>query len=125
MSRSNYIIAQRTNDAAGLAFSAFVHALYELDVCAIARIVVKDTKDPVLLLLSPLIDTDAECLIDVEVPFAEDIRQYKFPPLDRIITVSGKVVKEHRTLPKSELLDAMSSYVEAMDLSKFGKDEEG
>ena len=85
----------------------------------------KDAKDPVLLLLAPSIEPDLECLIDVELPFAEDVRQHKFPPLDRIITVSGKVLKEHRNLPKDELVQAMSRFIDDMDLSKFGRDDEG
>jgi ATP-dependent DNA helicase 2 subunit 2 len=125
MSKVNQIIAQRTNDKASMALSAFAHALEEMASYAVARFISKDGNDPVLLLLAPLIEPDYECLVDVELPFAEDIRQYRFPPLDKIVTVSGKNLLEHRNLPSNELMDAMDQYVSSMDLSTFGTDEEG
>lgn len=123
MSKSHIIIAQRTNDLAAMALSSFIHTLYELDSCAIARLVAKDKKPPILLLLSPNIEADFECLLDVELPFAEDFRQHKFPPLDRIVTISGKVLTEHRNLPSQQLKDAMSDFVDAMDLSAADKED--
>lgn len=125
MSKTNVVVAQRTNEKAILALSSFVHALYELETYAVARLVPKDGKSPVMVLLAPSIDADAECLFEVELPFAEDLRSYRFPALDKIVTVSGKELKQHRFLPSDDLVDAMSDYVDAMDLSSFGEDEEG
>lgn len=125
MTRTNVIIAQRTDDKAVMALSSFIHALFELDYCAIARLVTKDGKDPVLLLLTASIQPDFECLIDVELPFAEDVRSYKFPPLDRIVTVSGKVLTEHRNLPNPKLSRAMDDLVDGMNLCGFSQDEDG
>lgn len=124
MSRSGLIIASRIDDMAAFALSSFIHTLYELDSCAVARYVAKDNKSPVLLLLSPNIEPDFECLLDVELPFAEDFREHKFPSLDRIATISGKVLKEHRNLPTEKLSSAMSDFVDAMDLSSADKDDE-
>lgn len=125
MSKTNLIIAQRTNDKASMALSSFIHALYELESYAVARLVAKENKEPRILLLAPNIEPDFECLYDVELPFAEDVRSYRFPPLDRVVTVSGKVLKMHRNLPSDPLIDAMSDYVDSMDLSAFGKDDDG
>ncbi len=125
MSVSNVIIAQKVNTKAIMALSSLIHALFELESYAVARLVPKAGKDPVLLLLAPLIEVDYECLLDVQLPFAEDTRSYKFPPLDRVITVSGKIIKKHRNLPNDALSSAMSDYVDKMDLSAYGKDEEG
>lgn len=125
MSRTNVIIAERTNDKAYMALSSFIHALYELESYAVARLVTKDNKEPRILLLQPAIEPEFECLYDVELPFAEDVRSYKFPPLDKVVTVSGKELTVHRTLPSDELQDAMSEYVDSMDLSTFGKDDGG
>ncbi|KAL9026873.1 MAG: hypothetical protein Q9196_004527 [Gyalolechia fulgens] len=125
MSCSNIVIAQKTNSKAIMALSSLIHALFELESYAIARLVPKADKPPVILLLAPSIEVDYECLLDVQIPFAEDVRSYKFPPLDRVITVSGKVVKEHRNLPNDTLSSAMSDYIDSMDLSTFGRDEEG
>ncbi|KAL9005753.1 MAG: hypothetical protein Q9188_001464 [Gyalolechia gomerana] len=125
MSNSNIVIAQRTNSKAIMALSSLIHALFELESYAIARLVPKADKPPVILLLAPSIEVDYECLLDVQIPFTEDVRSYKFPPLDRVITISGKVIKEHRNLPNDTLSSAMSDYIDSMDLSRFGRDEEG
>ena len=90
-----------------------------------ARLVLKDDKDPQIVLLAPLIEPDLEALIDVPLPFAEDIRIYRFPPLDKVITTKGEILTKHRNIPTDDLVDAMSDYVDSMDLSTFGKDDEG
>ncbi|WEW60564.1 ATP-dependent DNA helicase yku80 [Emydomyces testavorans] len=123
MSTSNVIIAQKINDKAIVALSSIIHALFELECYAIGRLVTKEGKPPLIVLLAPSIEPDFECLLEVQLPFAEDVRSYRFPPLDKIVTVSGKVVKEHRNLPSENLLDAMGKYVESMDLSEL--DEKG
>ncbi|POR33208.1 ATP-dependent DNA helicase II subunit 2 [Tolypocladium paradoxum] len=116
----------RKHDAkSGLALSSLIWALMELESYAIARIVAKDGKDPLLVLLAPHIDPDFECLYDVPLPFAEDLRSYRFPPLDKVITVTGQTLTKHRLLPSDELNEAMSDYVDAMDLSTYGIDGEG
>jgi len=125
MTASNVIIAQKTNSKAILALSSFIHALFELESYAVARLVPKDDKDPLLVLLAPLIEPDYECLLEVQLPFAEDVRSYRFPPLDRVVTVSGKIITEHRNLPTNDLKSAMSDYVDRMDLSTLAKDDEG
>lgn len=125
MSRSHFIIAQKTNDEAKLALSSFIHALYETESYAIARLVTKENKPPVIVLLAPYIELETEALIDVELPFAEDMRRYRFPPLDKKFSITGKVITEHRDIPNSKLKSATSDYVDAMDLSTFGVDEDG
>ncbi|OJD28665.1 catalase [Diplodia corticola] len=125
MSRANIIIAQKANEKASMALSSFIHALYELESYAVARFVPKENKEPLILLLAPEIKPDYECLIDTELPFAEDMRGYRFPPLDRIVTVSGKEIHTHKNLPSENLMKAMSDYIDSMDLSSAGQDEDG
>ena len=125
LSRSCVIVAMRTDDLAAMALSSLIHTLYENDRYAIARYVAKEGRSPILLLLAPSIEPGFECLLDVELPFAEDIRTYRFPPLDRIVTVSGKHVAEHRNLPTEYLQAMMDDYVDSMDLSELGTDEDG
>jgi ATP-dependent DNA helicase 2 subunit 2 len=115
----------RANDKARIALSSFVRALFELESYAVARIVLKEGKEPSMILLAPLIEPDLEALVDVPLPFAEDLRVYRFPPLDKVITTSGTTLTKHRNLPNDDLVDAMSAYVDGMDLSSFGKDEDG
>lgn len=118
-------VANSADEKSIVGLSALIHALYELEHCAIARYVVKDGADPVILLLRAGVDSDMECLYDVPLPFAEDARQYRFPPLDKVMTVTGKTLTEHRFLPNDKLMRAMGDFVESMDLSTFEKDEEG
>lgn len=118
-------IPRKFDAKSALALSSLVWALSELESYAIARIVPKDGKDPLLVLLAPSIEPDMECLYDIPLPFAEDIRTYQFPPLDRVVTVTGQTLTKHRFLPTDELNEAMSDYVDAMDLSTYGIDDDG
>jgi ATP-dependent DNA helicase 2 subunit 2 len=123
MGESCITIAQTVNDKARMGLSSLIHALHELESYAVARLVTKDQKGPQLLLMAPLIEPDMEALVDVPLPFAEDLRTYRFPPLDRVITTSGTLVDKHRNLPTNDLVHAMSNYVDEMDLAEFGDDE--
>lgn len=118
-------VASPYDERSKIALSALVHALHELDHCAVARLVTKESKDPVILLLRPYIDIDLECLFDFPLPFAEDARLYRFPPLDKIFTVSGKTLTKHRLLPDERLQQSISDFVDAMDLAGYDQDEEG
>jgi hypothetical protein len=55
---------------------------------------------------------------DLQVPFAEDIRQFPFAPLDVVILPNGKEVTDHKLLPSKELEDAMDAFVTKMELPK-------
>lgn len=123
MSNVNVIIPQKAHDKATLALSSLIHALWESDSYAIARLVTKESKPPLLVLLAPSIESDYECLLEVQLPFAEDVRSYRFPPLDKVVTVSGKIVTEHRNLPSTSLQEAMDEYVDSMELDL--KDDDG
>ncbi|KAL9111929.1 MAG: hypothetical protein Q9227_003779 [Pyrenula ochraceoflavens] len=122
---SHMVIAQRADQEATLALSSMIRALFTNESHAVARLVTKDGRDPEMVLLAPLLEPDFECLIEYPLPFTEDIRSYQFPPLDEVVTVSGKRLTEHRNLPSKDLLTAMSDYVDGMDLSSAGRDEEG
>lgn len=129
MGEAGITIAQQLNDAAALKLSSFIDSLRLLESYAVARIVTKDNKEPQLLLLAPSEasqEGELECLYDVPLPFAEDVRNYRFPPLDQVVTVTGKKLTEHeRFLPSNELQEVMNDYVDAMDLSSWERDAEG
>ncbi|KAL4906624.1 hypothetical protein BDW74DRAFT_150835 [Aspergillus multicolor] len=122
LSNTHIIISNRANDKASLALSSFIHALFELESYAVARLVTKENKPPILVLLAPSIEPEYECLLEVQLPFAEDVRTYRFPPLDKVMTVSGKVVTQHRNLPNDDLLEAMDKYVDSMELKDTDED---
>jgi ATP-dependent DNA helicase 2 subunit 2 len=125
MSNTGIIVAQKGNSKAAVALSSLIHGLYEMECYAIARFVAKENKPPSMVILAPNIEPDFECLFEVQVPFQEDIRKYRFPQLGVVKTISGKVLEEHRTLPSKELDDAMSDYVDSMDLMTAGRDADG
>ncbi|EHY56240.1 ATP-dependent DNA helicase yku80 [Exophiala dermatitidis] len=122
LDNSSMIVAQKGNDKAAIALSSLVHALYEVRSVAVGRLVKKDMTEPIITLLSPFAEQDFECLIENILPFAEDVRTYRFPPLHRVLTVSGKEITEHRNLPTADLLQGMSDFVDSMSL--VHKDDE-
>ncbi|CUS12854.1 unnamed protein product [Tuber aestivum] len=124
MSTTNVIVGAKDNPKAAMALSSLIHALFELESYALARLVTKKNVAPVLVLLAPFIDADYEYLIDVQVPFAEDVRHYRFPSLDKVKTVSGKVLEKHRFLPTPDMEKLMSDYVDKMDLMTANDDED-
>jgi ATP-dependent DNA helicase 2 subunit 2 len=124
MDNASMVVAQKGNDRAAMALSSLIHSLFELGTVAIGRLVKKDMSEPILTLLSPSVEADFECLIENVLPFAEDVRSYHFPPIDKVLTVSGKPLKEHRYLPSQQMLDSMSDFVDNMMLTEENDGEE-
>ncbi|SZF01564.1 unnamed protein product [Blumeria hordei] len=126
MGESCITVAQPVNDRSQLAMSSLVHALLELESYAIARIVLKNGAEPAIVLLAPYIEPGVlEALVDVPLPFSEDLHIYQFPPFEKVTTGSGDESQEHENLASSDLNSAMSDYVDAMDISSFGRNQEG
>ncbi|KAJ6020588.1 hypothetical protein N7540_006092 [Penicillium herquei] len=123
MGNVNVLVSSKGNQKASLALSSLIHALFEAENYAVARLVTKESKPPTLVLLAPCLESDFEGLLEIQLPFAEDLRAYQFPPLDKVMTVSGKIVTEHRNLPNDALQDAMDQYVDSMELDL--KDDDG
>jgi len=117
MDNTSMIVAQKANPRASIALSSLIHALFELQSCAVAKLVKKDMSNPILTLLSASSEVDFECLFENQLPFAEDVRAYQFPPIDKVVTVSGNFLAQHRNLPSEALLSAMSDFVDSMDLT--------
>lgn len=122
MGDTNVTFAKKFDMKSQVGLSSLIQGMQKAEAYAVARIVAKDGKEPLLVLLAP--DLEHSCLYDVPLPFAEDIRGYQFPPLDRVVTVGGKTLTEHRFLPGDELEQAMGDYVDAMDLSAYAEDED-
>lgn len=113
---SNVLVAPKVNDKAALALGSLIQALVINNSVAVARFVKKDMQEPLVTLLSPSVTADHQCLIENILPFAEDIRAYRFPPLDKVLTMSGKTITQHRNLPSDDLLQTMSDFVDGMSL---------
>ena len=67
LSESCCIIGQKGNERAQLALSSLIHGLDDTGCYALARLVTKDDRPPVMIMMAPYIDLDFECLIDVQV----------------------------------------------------------
>lgn len=59
-----------------------------------------------------------------QLPFAEDVRKYRFPSLTTVTTASGKALTEHKKLPTPGQQEAMDKFVEAMSLVGLEKTED-
>jgi ATP-dependent DNA helicase 2 subunit 2 len=70
LSEASCIIAQKSNERAQIALSSFIRALEENELVALVRLVTKDDKPPVMLMMAPSIEPDYECLVDVQVCLA-------------------------------------------------------
>lgn len=125
MSTSYTILPMKGNHKAALAFSSLVRTLREYETYAVARFVEKADRPPTMRLLAPISRPKYECLIDVMLPFTEDLRPYQFPPLEKVMTVTGEKLTEHRNLPTRTLQSAMDALVENMALPDFAHDDDG
>lgn len=123
MSQVSFITASKGYKKGSLALSSLIHALYEAEDYAVARLVIKEAKPPILVLLAPYMTNDFECLLEAPLPYTEDLRTYRFPSLDKVATVSGKIVTEHRNLPTKSLQESMDQFVDSMELDI--KDDDG
>lgn len=64
--------------------------------------------------------------VNLQMPFADDVRKYTFPSLERLYNKAGEELTEHPYLPTKAQQEAMDNFVEAMDLTPAGeKDENG
>jgi len=69
LSESNCIIGQKGSERAQIGLSSLIHALDENNLLALARLVTKDDRSPVMIMMGPEInkETGFECLVDVQV----------------------------------------------------------
>jgi ATP-dependent DNA helicase 2 subunit 2 len=58
------------------------------------------------------------------MPFADDVRKYTFASLETLYNKAGEEVAEHPYLPTEAQQDAMDKFVEAMDLTFAGEEDE-
>ncbi|THH30384.1 hypothetical protein EUX98_g3795 [Antrodiella citrinella] len=121
-----YIWADPNSPANQVALSSIVKALCNRKRMAIARWVSKDGMDPKMGVLHPIEFDNVDCLLWVQMPFADDVRKYSFASLDNLISKNGEKITKHPYIPTNAQQDAMDNFVEAMDLMEAGeKDDDG
>ncbi|KII86366.1 hypothetical protein PLICRDRAFT_700428 [Plicaturopsis crispa FD-325 SS-3] len=121
-----YIWADPASPQQQVALSSIAQAMHEEKVMAIARWVSRDGMDPKMGVLAPSLFDKVDCLVWVQMPFADDVRKYTFASLDNVISKKGEVITKHPYIPTESQMEAMDAFVDAMDLMEAGdKDDDG
>nr|XP_045003948.1 X-ray repair cross-complementing protein 5-like [Jaculus jaculus] len=107
------VFAAKDDEAAAVALSSLIHALEELDMVAIVRYAYDRRSNPQVGVAFPLIKDTYECLVYVQLPFMEDLRQYTFSSL-----------KNKNCAPTEEQLSAMDALIDSMSLVRRDEEED-
>ncbi|NXV03203.1 XRCC5 protein, partial [Cettia cetti] len=100
------VFAAKGDKHAAVAFSALVRALDELKVVAIVRYAYDRRCNPQIGVAFPYIKDAYECLIYVQLPYMEDLRQYVFSSLKN----------SKKYIPTADQLSAIDSLMDSMNL---------
>uniref|UniRef100_A0A672V7U3 X-ray repair cross-complementing protein 5 n=1 Tax=Strigops habroptila TaxID=2489341 RepID=A0A672V7U3_STRHB len=100
------VFAAKDDENAAVAFSALVHALDELKVVAVVRYAYDRRCNPQIGSAFPYIKDAYECLIYVQLPYMEDLRQYIFSSLKN----------NKKYIPTADQLSAVDSLIDSMNL---------
>uniref|UniRef100_A0A4W4H6N0 X-ray repair cross-complementing protein 5 n=1 Tax=Electrophorus electricus TaxID=8005 RepID=A0A4W4H6N0_ELEEL len=99
---------------AGVALSSLIHALDRLKMVAIVRYVYDRRSNPQVGAAFPCIKQKYECLLYVQLPYMEDLRQFTFPSLEN----------NKKFSPSEAQLSAVDALISSMMLVKEGEDGE-
>ncbi|XP_075037201.1 X-ray repair cross-complementing protein 5 [Mixophyes fleayi] len=100
------IFAPKDDDAAAVALSALIQALDETEMVAIVRYAYDRRSNPQVGVAFPHIKEKYKCLVYVQLPYVEDLRQYIFSSLS-----NNKKIK-----PTDTQLSAVDSLIDSMSL---------
>uniref|UniRef100_A0A8D0HCF9 X-ray repair cross-complementing protein 5 n=1 Tax=Sphenodon punctatus TaxID=8508 RepID=A0A8D0HCF9_SPHPU len=100
------VFAAKDDEAAAVALSALIRALKELDSVAIVRYAYDRRSHPQVGVAFPLIKEEYECLVYVQLPYMEDLRQYMFSSLQN----------NKKCTPSEDQLSAVDSLIDSMNL---------
>ncbi|KAM4897448.1 X-ray repair cross-complementing protein 5 [Sylvia borin] len=100
------VFAAKGDESAAVAFSALVRALDELKVVAVVRYAYDRRCNPQIGVAFPCINDAYECLIYVQLPYMEDLRQYVFSSLKN----------SKKYTPTVDQLSAVDSLIDSMNL---------
>ncbi|XP_070771281.1 X-ray repair cross-complementing protein 5 [Enoplosus armatus] len=95
----------KDDEHAGVALSALIRALDELQMVAIVRYTYDRRSNPQVGAAFPCIKRDYECLMYVQLPFMEDLRHFTFPSLEN-----------KKFTPSDPQLSAVDSLIDSMML---------
>ncbi|NXN06264.1 XRCC5 protein, partial [Sylvia borin] len=100
------VFAAKGDESAAVAFSALVRALDELKVVAVVRYAYDRRCNPQIGVAFPCVKDAYECLIYVQLPYMEDLRQYVFSSLKN----------SKKYTPTVDQLSAVDSLIDSMNL---------
>ncbi|KAF6362412.1 X-ray repair cross complementing 5 [Rhinolophus ferrumequinum] len=107
------VFAAKDDEAAAVALSSLIHALDELDMVAIVRYAYCKNSNPQVGVAFPYIKDTYECLVYVQLPFMEDLRQYMFSSLKN----------NKKFIPTEAQLSAVDALIDSMSLVKEDEEE--
>uniref|UniRef100_UPI003AAF9E49 X-ray repair cross-complementing protein 5 n=1 Tax=Centroberyx gerrardi TaxID=166262 RepID=UPI003AAF9E49 len=107
------MFAAKDDEHAGVALSALIRALDELKMVAIVRYAYDRRSNPQVGAAFPCIKQKYECLMYVQLPFMEDLRQFTYPSLEN----------NKKFTPSETQLSAVDSLIDSMMLVE--EDENG
>uniref|UniRef100_A0A4W4H648 X-ray repair cross-complementing protein 5 n=2 Tax=Electrophorus electricus TaxID=8005 RepID=A0A4W4H648_ELEEL len=108
------VFAPKDDEHAGVALSSLIHALDRLKMVAIVRYVYDRRSNPQVGAAFPCIKQKYECLLYVQLPYMEDLRQFTFPSLEN----------NKKFSPSEAQLSAVDALISSMMLVKEGEDGE-
>uniref|UniRef100_A0A8C9TCI2 X-ray repair complementing defective repair in Chinese hamster cells 5 n=1 Tax=Scleropages formosus TaxID=113540 RepID=A0A8C9TCI2_SCLFO len=100
------VFAAKDDEHAAVALSALIRALHELEMVAIVRYAYDRRSNPQVGAAFPCIKEKYECLLYVQLPFAEDLRFFSFPSLEN----------NKKFTASAEQLSAVDSLIDSMML---------
>lgn len=100
------IFPGKDDEHAEVALSSLIRALDELQMVAIVRYAYDRRSNPQVGAAFPCIKRDYECLLYVQLPFMEDLRQFTFPSLEN----------NKKFTPSDTQLSAVDSLIDSMML---------
>lgn len=107
------VFAPRDDEHAAVALSSLIRALDGLKMAAIVRYAYDRRSNPQVGAAFPCIKKKYECLLYVQLPYMEDLRQFTFPMLEN----------NKKFMPSGSQLSAVDALIDSMMLME--KDENG
>ncbi|XP_072473708.1 X-ray repair cross-complementing protein 5 isoform X2 [Notamacropus eugenii] len=108
------VFAAEDDEAAAVALSSLIHALDELDMVAIVRYAYDKRTNPQVGVAFPFIKQAYECLVYIQLPYMEDLRQYLFSSLRN----------NKKCTPTEAQLSAVDALIDSMSLVNRDEDDE-
>ncbi|KAG9271653.1 X-ray repair cross-complementing protein 5 [Astyanax mexicanus] len=108
------VFAPREDEHAAVALSALIRALDSLNMVAIVRYAYDRRSNPQVGAAFPIIKEKYECLMYVQLPYMEDLRQFTFPSLEN----------NKKFAPSGSQLSAVDALIDSMMLVEKHEDGE-